>query len=379
MNVDTLNIRECSKLLVLFCLFFAFPGYGQNPQSGPENDGYVWTDIRDFEMMGKGWKEDSLTFNRLPAKAKGVVREPVWNLSGHTAGFYVRFSSNATTLKAHWSLTGEDISMNHFAATGVSGLDLYVKLENGSWHWLGVGRPEAMENTADLVSGMDEGTREYMLYLPLYNGVHSVKIGVEEGFFIQETQSEVGKPIVVYGTSIIQGGCASRPGMCSTALLGRCLDREIINLGFSGNGRMEPEMAHLLAELDPLIYFLDCLPNMQAEDVKERVEPFVAILRDAHPDTPIVLAEGVTYNDAFLVERRRLRNSDSRKALRIAYENLLAEGYKNLHYQIAEGQLGLDGEGTVDGTHPTDLGFYRQANTYQLLLENIIRAIPGEE
>lgn len=379
MEMYTKSIIECRVLLIFFCIFFAYAGYGQNTDFGPEHEGYYWTDILDFDIQGKGWEHDSLSFNRLPAKAKEIVREPVWNLSGHTAGFYVRFSTNATTLKAQWSLTGENISMSHFAATGVSGLDLYVKLEDGSWHWLAVGRPEAMENTATLVSGLDEGSREYMLYLPLYNGIHSLHIGVEDGFFIKGVKAEAAKSIVIYGTSIIQGGCASRPGMCSTAILGRRLNREIINLGFSGNGRMEPELAHLLAELDPLIYFLDCLPNMLAEDVKERVEPFVAILREAHPDTPIVLAEGVTYNNAFLVEKRRLRNSDCRKALRIAYENLLADGYKNLHYQIAEGQLGFDGEGTVDGTHPTDLGFYRQANTYQLLLENIISAIPGEE
>lgn len=379
MRIFTAKIKESHVLLILFCMVSTIAGYGQKTASAPEEEGYYWTDIREFDIMGKGWKQDSLVFNRLPAKAKGVVRKPVWNLSTNTAGIYVRFTSNATTLKAHWSLTNENLSMNHFAATGVSGLDLYVKMEDGSWHWLGVGRPEAMENTANLVSGMDEGTREYMLYLPLYNGVHTVQIGVEEGCFIRGVESKPGKPIVVYGTSIIQGGCASRPGMCSTAILGRRLDREIINLGFSGNGRMEPEMAHLLAELDPVIYFLDCVPNLNAEEVKERVEPFVAILREAHPDTPIVLAEGVIYNDAFLVERRRLRNSECCKALRVAYENLLADGYKNLHYQIAKGQLGLDGEGTVDGTHPTDLGFYHQANTYQLLLENIINAIPPEE
>jgi len=373
------KIKESPVLLVLFCLFFATAGYGQKTDFAPDIEGYYWTEISEFDIMGKGWKQDSLTYNRLPAKAKGVVREPVWGLSTNTAGFYVRFITNATTLKAHWNLTNENLSMNHFAATGVSGLDLYVKMEDGSWHWLGVGRPEDMENTVNLVSGMDEGTREYMLYLPLYNGVHSVHIGVEEDCFIRGVESKPGKSIVVYGTSIIQGGCASRPGMCSTALLGRRLGREIINLGFSGNGRMEPEMAHLLAELDPLIYFLDCVPNLNPEEVKERVEPFVAILREAHPDTPIVLAEGVIYNDAFLVERRRLRNSESCKALRVAYENLLADGYKNLHYQVAEGQLGLDGEGTVDGTHPTDLGFYHQANTYQLVLENIIKAIPGED
>lgn len=358
---------------VLFLFLNTGTSYGQKADLHVDGEGFFWTDIRNFGIQGKGWKGDSLSFNRLPASAKGVVREPVWNLSSNTAGMYVRFSTNSTTIKARWSLTSENIAMNHFAATGVSGLDLYVRQDDGAWHWLGVGRPEEMENTVSLVEGLDEGTRDYMLYLPLYNGVHFVKIGVSEGSTIKAVAPDTRKPIVFYGTSITQGGCASRPGMCTTALLGRYFDREIINLGFSGNGRMEPELASLLAELDPLIYFIDCLPNLQAEQVKERVEPFVTILREAHSDTPIVLAEGIIYNNAFLLEKRRLRNSDSRKALRIAYENLLAQGNRKLYYQISEGQLGSDGEGTVDGTHPTDLGFYRQANVYQLLLERIIQ------
>lgn len=360
---------------VLFLILNTGTSYGQKADLHVDGEGFFWTDIRNFGIQGKGWKDDSLSFNRLPASAKGVVREPVWNLSSNTAGMYVRFSTNATTIKASWSLTSENIAMNHFAATGVSGLDLYVRQDNGAWHWIGLGRPDKMENTVSLVEGLDEGTREYILYLPLYNGVHFVKVGVSEGSTIRAVAPDNRKPIVFYGTSITQGGCASRPGMCTTALLGRYFDREIINLGFSGNGRMEPELASLLAELDPLIYFIDCLPNLQAEQVKERVEPFVTILREAHPDTPIVLAEGISYNDAFLLEKRRLRNSHSRKALRIAYENLLAEGNRELYYQISEGQLGSDGEGTVDGTHPTDLGFYRQANVYQLLLERIIQEV----
>jgi hypothetical protein len=129
----------------------------------------------------------------------------------------------------------------------------------------------------------------------------------------------------------------------------------------------------LLTELDPLVYFIDCLPNMNAETVAERAEPFVMILREAHPDTPIVLAEDRSYEDAFLVESKRQRNTESRKALRNAYENLIQGGASNLYYQLAEGQLGSDGEGTVDSSHPTDLGFYRQAEVYRPILEHIIQ------
>ena len=371
-----MKIRSLKKIKLGFILgLILIPAliHGHPDTRGADGDEYLWTDIKELGLRGKGWKDDPLLYNRLPAKAETMVRDAVWGLSHHTAGFYVQFKSNTTSIRANWKLTGDRLAMPHMAATGVSGLDLYVKRDNGSWHWLGIGKPDSIENTVTLAEGLSESPREYLLYLPLYNGIEFVKIGVPASFMIEPVPSDPRKPIVFYGTSITQGGCASRPGMCTTAILGRRFNREFINLGFSGNGRMEPEVAELFAELDPLVYFIDCLPNMAADVVAARVEPFVNILRKAHPDTPIVLAEDRTYDDAFLIENKRLRNMESRKALRTAYENLLNSGTRNLYYQIAEGQLGDDGDGTVDSSHPTDLGFYRQAEVYQLILENIIQ------
>ncbi len=369
---------DLKLFLFLGLLLISASMHGHPETKGAEPDGYIWTDIKQLGIRGKGWVEDPLLYNRLPARAETMVRDDVWDLSHHTAGFCVQFKTNATSIKGHWKLTKENLAFPHMAATGVSGLDLYVKMDDGSWRWLGMGKPDSIESTFMLVEGISESPREYLLYLPLYNGIEFVKIGVPLAFKVEPVPSDLGKPIVFYGTSITQGGCASRPGMCATAILGRRLNREIINLGFSGNGRMEPEVAELLAELDPLIYFIDCLPNLMPDDVAERVEPFVNILRAAHPETPIVLAEGITYNNAFLVESNAVENAGSWKALRNAYENLLNQGTKHLYYQIAEGQLGFDGEGTVDGVHPTDLGFYRQAGVYQLTLENIIKGITNE-
>jgi hypothetical protein len=371
-----MKIRSLNKMKLGFILgLILIPAliYGHPFVDGPVDDECIWTDILDLGIEGKGWKDDPLLYNRLPVKAETMVRDAVWGLSHHTAGFYVRFKSNTTSIRANWKLTGDRLAMPHMAATGVSGLDLYVRKDDGSWHWLGIGKPDSIENTVTLAEGLSESPREYLLYLPLYNGVEFVKIGVPAAFNIEPVPSDPRKPIVFYGTSITQGGCASRPGMCTTAILGRRLNRAFINLGFSGNGRMEPEVAELFTELDPLVYFIDCLPNMAADVVAARVEPFVKILRKAHPDTPIVLAEDRTYEDAFLIEDKRLRNMESRKALRTAYENLLNSGTRNLYYQIAEGQRGVDGDGTVDSSHPTDLGFYRQAEVYQLILENIIQ------
>src|SRR5262249_11874186 len=152
--------------------------------------------------------------------------------------------------------------------TGVSGVDLYVKTDQG-WHWLGTGRPTQQTNTAALVSGLPNQRREYTLYFPLYNGGSSIEIGIAKEALISPLPRDDGnaKPIVFWGTSITQGGCASRPGMVHTAILGRRLNVPVINLGFSGNGKMEPEVAELLAEIDAAIYVVDCLPNCTAAEV----------------------------------------------------------------------------------------------------------------
>lgn len=336
-------------------------------------ESFRWINIQDLQVQGRGWESKEDFFRRLPAGAEGKVTPAVWRLSQHTSGIYVRFKTDASSLKVKWSLTGENLAMPHFAATGVSGVDLYVMTVKADWHWLAVGQPTKFpENETTFFSGVAGVEREYLLYLPLYNGIESLFIGVPEGAELQQAPVEEKKPIVFYGTSITQGGCASRAGMSTTAILGRKLDREMINLGFSGSGKMEPEMAHLLGELDPELFFIDCLPNLTAEEVAERVEPFIRILREKRPSTPIILAEGITYDDAFFVESRNQRNLESRKALRTAYENLLKEGHRNLYYQIGEGQLGFDGEATVDGTHPTNLGFWRQAQVYQPLIESVL-------
>jgi lysophospholipase L1-like esterase len=338
-----------------------------------------WYDARLLGVEGQGWGEPDLKapFDRLPAKAEGVVPASVWGLSHQSAGLCVRFVTDAPTIRARWTLTGKNLALPHMPATGVSGLDLYARVE-GRWRWLGVGQPkEAPTNAATLADGLTGGPREYLLYFPLYNGVRSVEIGLPEGHSLAKAPAydeAHRKPIVVYGTSITQGGCASRPGMVHTAILGRRLDRPVINLGFSGSGRMEPALAHLLAELDPAVYVLDCLPNMTAAEVSERVPPFVRILREAHPETPIVLAEDRTYANAGLVASSRERNATSRAALKKAYEQLLSEGVRGLSSLAGDPQIGADGEGTVDGSHPTDLGFARMADAFEAALRPLLPA-----
>ena len=334
-----------------------------------------WIDARTLTVEGKGWQDTKQFYDRWPGRAEASLRAAVWGLGQDSAGLAVRFVTDATAISARWTLRRDRLAMPHMPASGVSGLDLYVR-DKGKWHWLGGGRPDkSPTDQKDLVRGLTPARREYLLYLPLYNGVEEVKIGVPPGANVAPAPHHPPglKPLVFYGTSIVQGGCASRPGMAYPAILGRRLDREHINLGFSGNAWSEPEVAQLLAELDPAAYVLDPLPNMKEEWVVPRMERLVQILRAAHSTTPIVLVENIAYTDGDFVGLRRDRYTRANTHLHEIYGRLRRGGDKNLLYVSAEGLLGADTEGTVDGTHPTDLGFLRMADAIEPALRRALK------
>lgn len=342
-----------------------------------------WFDLRVLTIEGQAWSDTKAPFDRLPAKAEKKVRDAVWGLSRHSAGLCARFETNAASIKAKWTLTSAKLEMPHMPATGVSGLDLYVRSEDGFWRWLANGRPTAQTNEAALVSNppplrKPTEMREFLLYLPLYNGVSLVEIGLPPDAKLVKAEpyrNEDGsprKPIVFYGTSITQGGCASRPGMVHTAILQRRLDYPVVNLGFSGNGKMEMEVVELIAEIDASCYVIDCLPNLEPKEVAERTEPLVRKLREVRPKTPILLVEDRSYSDSFLATSKRERNEYNRHALHSAHARLRGDGVEGLFYLDGDFLLGADNEGTVDSSHPTDLGFFRQADAFEQILRPIL-------
>ena len=331
-----------------------------------------WFDARELTVEGKGWTNTAAFFDRYPAKAGKIVRSAVWDLSRDSAGMAVRFVTDAPAITARWVLRKEMLAMPHMPATGVSGLDLYIK-EDGRWQFAGRAPARALTNEFSLIHNRRPVKREFLLYLPLYNGVKTLELGVPASAQFEAAPVRPQKPMVFYGTSILQGGCASRPGMAYPAIIGRHLDWPTINLGFSGNAISEPEVAQLLAELDPAVYVLDALPNMTTAAVTERIEPFVKTLRQAHPKTPIVLVEEETYANAKFVQFQHERNVKNNAALKAAYQRLRKAGVRNLYYIPADNLLGNDGEGTVDGVHPTDLGFLRMADTIGPVLRRILK------
>lgn len=316
-----------------------------------------WHDAAGLTIEGKGWDDTESPYDRLPAKAKGIVRDPVWELAKCPAGITVRFSTDAPSLAVRWDGFA---AMDHMTALGVSGLDLYV-MHEGRWKWLAVGRPTQAANESRLFDDLPVESREYMLYLPLYHPVQRVELGIPGPYDLRAACRREMKPVVFYGTSITQGGCASRPGMTYCAILGRRLDRPVINLGFSGNGIMEPEVVDLLCELDPVVYVLDNMPNMDASGIAEREETAIRKLRSARPGTPIVLIENMLYCDAFLKREIMRRYTSSNAAQYGVYRALIEDGVDRLHYVRDEELIGTDGEATVDGAHFTDLGYMRFA------------------
>ncbi len=334
----------------------------------------TWHDVTEWGVEGRGWEDQPRKryFDRLPAKAEGVVRPPVWSLSRHSAGMAVRFQTDATSIQVDYELLSSSLAMTHMPATGVSGLDLYCQVDDGSFRWMQVAKPTKQHVTTTIVGGLSKAMRTYMMYLPLYNGVNSLKIGVAAQSTFTPLAPRNAKPLVFYGTSIMHGACASRPGMAIPAILGRRFELPTINLGFSGNGKMDPEMAPLLAELDPAVYCIDCLPNMGPDLVSQRAEATVKTIRAARPDTPILLVEDRIFTNARFFPAKQEFHKANHRALRQAYESLQKQGVPKLFYLPGDHLLGDDGEGATDGSHPSDLGFMRNAAAYESVLHSIL-------
>lgn len=336
-----------------------------------------WVDARKLTVEGQGWKDTHWTYSRFPLRAKKTIPESVWGLSHCSSGIAVRFVTAASEIHCRWKLEEGPLALVHMPATGKSGVDLYVRLPRLGWRWAGLGRPALQKNEGCIVSGLPAGRHEFMLYLPLYNGARSVEIGVPRRARITAARARPegrARPVVFYGTSITMGGCASRPGMAYPAMIGRWLDRPTINLGFSGNGRMEPALADLLAEIDAAAYVIDCCPNMNAEMLLERADALVRKLRRAHPSVPIIMVENIDHQAWALLAGVRRDVVSKNRVFRRIYRWLVSSGVKGLFYVRGHALYGRDGEATVDGVHATDLGFMRIAERLAPVIRKALSA-----
>lgn len=323
----------------------------------------VYHDAAVFPLLGKATEATITRYERLPDSLQNISRKPLWDLGRNSAGLAVRFRSNSTRIAAKWEVRN-NTSMNHMTPTGIKGLDLYC-LQDDKWIFAGSGRPQGKVNAATIISNMLPQEREYLLYLSLYDGVTSLAIGVDSLSNITQPAVDLPvrqKPVVFYGTSILQGGCASRPGMAHTNILERRLNRECINLGFSGNALLDLEIADVVAGVDAAVFVLDFVPNATVAQMKERADKFYSIIRSKHPDTPILFVEDPIFTHSPFDTRIAKEVKDKNETLNVFFQSLKQRGEKNIYFLSSRDIIGQDGEATVDGIHFTDLGFMRYAD-----------------
>ncbi|MEP6951820.1 MAG: SGNH/GDSL hydrolase family protein [Ginsengibacter sp.] len=348
----------------------------------------TWNPAKDTLQIleGQAWPHEVKDFyDRLPARAQHSVREEVWNLSENSAGLQMRFQTNADEIVIKYQVQGP-LQMPHMPATGVSGIDLYSKTIDGAWLWA-AGRfsfGDTITYHFKNLSPNDQhvNNREYTLYLPLYNSVKWMEISVPKQAMFKPLTVRTDKPIVVYGTSIAQGGCASRPGLAWTNILGRKLDRPVINLAFSGNGRLEKAMIDLLSEIDAKMYVLDCLPNLTSPDyyatgeLRKRIVTSVTELQNNKPHVPILLTDHDGYTDGDINPVRKNEYVSTNTVFRQTFDSLVAAGVKNI-FRLSKEAINQDIETMVDGTHPNDIGMMRYADAYEKEIKNILAEHQG--
>jgi len=324
-------------------------------------------------------------FHRLPTAMKDSVRKPVWDLSENTAGEFIHFKTSATEISVKYTLASNNFSMPHMPSTGVSGVDLFALDVNGDWNWA-PGRYHFGDTCTYIFKNLflaknNTGVADFYLYLPLYNSVKWLSIGVNEkdSFAFAEKRKEL--PIVAYGTSILQGAVASRPGLAWTNIVQRHIDRTVINLGFSGNGRFEKPIFDLMARVDAEMYILDCMPNLTKgypdEEIKNRVQYGVNKLREKNKNVPILFTEhAIGYAPYFMDTARLNEYHHSSLVIQKIFHELQESGMKNI-YLLTDKEIDFDINSTTEGLHPNDIGMMKYAAAYEKKIREILNEPKG--
>ncbi|MCF6268961.1 MAG: SGNH/GDSL hydrolase family protein [Melioribacteraceae bacterium] len=344
-----------------------------------DNDIIVWHDPREepFGLVGFEWIEEDSVYRRLPVNPNWEIIEAVDRLSNKTAGGQVRFRTDSKVIFIKVVLEKKS-SMSRMSASGQSAFDLYIT-ENGIKRYLKTAgfSSDSVRYTSRLFSSDETKLRDFTLNFPLYNGVKSLYIGLEQ-------DSKIDKPLlfsnvnkfVIYGTSITQGGYVSRPGMAYSNIISRKLDAQFVNLGFAGNGRGEPELAHLINEISDVGFIILDYEANANHTIQKNINPFIDILREKHSTTPILIMSKTRYTAAqegSEMYKTLMSNRDFQKKM---VEERKAKGDDNIYFIDGSEIYGNDYfECTVDGKHPNDLGAYKIADA---LIKAILTIVDKE-
>lgn len=340
-------------------------------------DELVWVSAKNdrFTVNGLPWfKENGGEFIRFPKRAKGVVRDPVWELSTMPSGGRVRFKTNSTTLKLRIQHSRAEIAMLHMCAVGVSGIDLYEGPPHKMVYWTSSKAIVPQKPyECSYFTKMPRKMREFTLYLPTYNDLTLLEIGLDHDATVEPpSRFRLSKPVLVYGTSITQGGCSSRGANGHVPLVGRMLGVDVINLGFSGNGQSDLEVADLINEVDMACFVNDCVANMNIEKMKERYAAFNEKIRAKNPKLPMLFMTSICWAAANYSHDKR--GQETNTFVIKTYNEFRKRGDKNVHLLDCRKAIGIDPDHpSVDGCHLTDLGYKRLADAVAPVLKRILK------
>lgn len=320
-----------------------------------DKTGLKFYDVKNEPFKIYGIYFEGGKFRRLPEKVAESVSEGVHSLHANTAGGRVRFKTDSRRIAiiVQMGVVGK---MSHFALTGSSGFDLYADNE----YYKSFVPPFYLNDGYEsVVEFSDLKMREITINFPLYSEVKSLYIGIDENSMVEEpTPYKIECPFVYYGSSITQGGCASRPGSSYQAIITRRFDCDHINLGFSGNAKGEPEMVDYIKSLDMSLFVMDYDYNAPSvEHLKNTHEKMFKAIRGKQPELSIIM---LTRPKFILTEEDEAR----RKIIETTYKNAIENGDKNVYLIEGRSLMALcENSGTVDGGHPTDFGFASMAKT----------------
>lgn len=310
-------------------------------------------------LYGKAFQTPQ-QFHRVDTALYSDLPKAVKTLLTNSAGLAIAFKTNSKTIAAKWCVTDRKAAVN-MTPIAQKGLDLYIK-KDGKWQFAGVGKPSKTCSEGVIVKSMDDSEKECLLFLPLYDELKSIEIGIDEGATVAAIANPFKNRIVIYGSSIVHGASAGRPGMAYPAILSRNTGLYFINLGISGNAKMEKSAAKMVSDIDADAFILDCIPNPNPTEIKERTEDFAKTIRQKHPKAPIIFIETIIREHSYfdLAVQRVVKGQN--QEVNAAFNRLKAAGMKDVYLISAQNLLGDDHDATTDGTHPNDLGFYRMAD-----------------
>lgn len=287
------------------------------------------------------------------------------------AGIAVVFRTDSRTIGARWTSKTRKPG-NNLTPIAQTGLDLYIR-QNGEWIFAGFGcnKPTQADHQAILLKNMDGTEHECLLYLPIMDELSSLEIGVDPQSEITPISNPFRGKVVILGSSITHGIAASRAGMTYPAQLERRMNVQFVNLGISGQCQLNPEQARMLADTEADLFIIDCFSNPSAEQIDERFDTFVEIIRQAHPTTPLVFLQTLIRETTTFDAERRDFEQRKRDAAEKQMQQLLASGDKHIYWIDPAFVPGKDG--LVDGVHPSDLGFLRVTDHLEKELSKIFR------